>query len=58
MSPEASSSRSSSVEQDQPRNRFNDAKVDRRGRYWAGTMNDVDWDEPSGCSTASTQASS
>jgi sugar lactone lactonase YvrE len=36
------------VEQDQPRNRFNDAKVDRRGRYWAGTMNDVDWDKPSG----------
>ena len=37
-----------SVERDQPLNRFNDAKVDRRGRYWAGTMNDVDWDEPSG----------
>jgi len=36
------------VEQDQPRNRFNDGKVDRRGRYWAGTMNDVDWDKPSG----------
>ena len=25
-----------SVEEDQPCNRFNDAKVDRRGRYWAG----------------------
>ena len=37
-----------SVEQDQPRNRFNDAKVDRQGRYWAGTMNDIDWDEPTG----------
>ena len=37
-----------SVEQDTPSNRFNDAKVDRRGRYWAGTMNDVDWDKPSG----------
>ncbi len=37
-----------SVEHDLPRNRFNDAKVDRRGRYWAGTMNDVEWDEPSG----------
>jgi sugar lactone lactonase YvrE len=37
-----------SVERDQPLNRFNDAKVDRRGRYWAGTMNDVDWDKPSG----------
>jgi sugar lactone lactonase YvrE len=36
------------VESDQPRNRFNDGKVDRRGRYWAGTMNDVDWDTPSG----------
>jgi len=36
------------VEYDQPRNRFNDAKVDRRGRHWAGTMNDVDWDTPSG----------
>ncbi len=36
------------VEQDQPRNRFNDGKVDRRGRYWAGTMNDVEWDKPSG----------
>jgi sugar lactone lactonase YvrE len=36
------------VEHDQPRNRFNDGKVDRRGRYWAGTMNDVDWDTPSG----------
>jgi L-arabinonolactonase len=36
------------VEEDQPRNRFNDGKVDRRGRYWAGTMNDVDWDKPSG----------
>jgi sugar lactone lactonase YvrE len=36
------------VEEDQPRNRFNDGKVDRRGRFWAGTMNDVDWDEPSG----------
>jgi L-arabinonolactonase len=37
-----------SVEYDQPHNRFNDGKVDRRGRYWAGTMNDVDWDAPSG----------
>lgn len=36
------------VEYDQPHNRFNDGKVDRRGRYWAGTMNDVDWDAPSG----------
>jgi L-arabinonolactonase len=36
------------VEQDQPRNRFNDGKTDRRGRYWAGTMDDTDWDKPSG----------
>jgi sugar lactone lactonase YvrE len=36
------------VERDQPRNRFNDGKVDRRGRYWVGTMNDIDWDKPSG----------
>ena len=36
------------VEQDQQRNRFNDGKVDRRGRCWVGTMNDIDWDEPSG----------
>lgn len=36
------------VEPDQPRNRFNDGKVDRRGRFWAGTMNDVEWDTPSG----------
>jgi sugar lactone lactonase YvrE len=36
------------VEYDQPHNRFNDGKVDRRGRYWGGTMNDVDWDTPSG----------
>jgi len=37
-----------SVEEDQPRNRFNDGKIDRGGRLWAGTMNDVDWDAPSG----------
>jgi len=36
------------VERDQPRNRFNDGKVDRHGRYWVGTMNDIDWDKPSG----------
>lgn len=29
------------VEGDQPDNRFNDGKVDRQGRYWAGTMNEV-----------------
>ena len=29
------------VESDQPENRFNDGKVDRQGRFWAGTMNEV-----------------
>jgi xylono-1,5-lactonase len=27
-------------EEDQPGNRFNDGKVDRAGRFWAGTMDD------------------
>ena len=27
-------------EADTPRNRFNDGKVDRQGRFWAGTMDD------------------
>jgi sugar lactone lactonase YvrE len=29
-------------------NRFNDGKCDRRGRFWAGTMDKVQWDAPSG----------
>jgi sugar lactone lactonase YvrE len=29
-------------------NRFNDGKCDRRGRLWAGTMNDLDHQKPSG----------
>jgi len=29
------------LEADRPENRLNDAKVDRRGRYWVGTMNEV-----------------
>jgi len=28
-------------EQDRPGNRFNDGKVDRRGRFWAGSMDDA-----------------
>jgi D-xylonolactonase len=35
------------VEQHLPRNRFNDGKCDRRGRFWAGTM-DFDASQPSG----------
>jgi sugar lactone lactonase YvrE len=35
-------------EADRPGNRFNDGKVDRQGRLWAGTMGDVDWDSPIG----------
>ena len=35
-------------EPDQPDNRFNDAKCDRQGRFWAGTMGNVHWDAPSG----------
>ena len=31
-----------------PGNRFNDGKTDRRGRHWAGTMGDVDWNHPIG----------
>ncbi|MGN6129307.1 MAG: SMP-30/gluconolactonase/LRE family protein [Nocardioidaceae bacterium] len=36
------------VEQDRPDNRFNDGKVDRRGRYWAGSMDGKHWDRPTG----------
>jgi sugar lactone lactonase YvrE len=35
-------------EQDKPNNRFNDGKVDRQGRFWAGTMDDVNWNAPAG----------
>ncbi|HWP28251.1 MAG TPA: SMP-30/gluconolactonase/LRE family protein [Chloroflexota bacterium] len=35
-------------EPDQPDNRFNDAKCDRQGRFWAGTMNNVRWEAPTG----------
>jgi sugar lactone lactonase YvrE len=35
-------------ERDKPNNRFNDGKVDRQGRFWAGTMDDVNWSAPAG----------
>ncbi|MQA89678.1 MAG: SMP-30/gluconolactonase/LRE family protein [Gemmatimonas sp.] len=31
-----------------PENRFNDGKVDRQGRFWAGSMNDSSWDAATG----------
>jgi sugar lactone lactonase YvrE len=36
------------VEKDLPNNRFNDGKCDRSGRFWAGTMDKVHWDKPTG----------
>ncbi len=35
-------------EPDLPGNRFNDGKCDRQGRFWAGTMGKVEWDQPCG----------
>lgn len=35
-------------EPDLPDNRFNDAKCDRQGRFWAGTMGSTHWNEPVG----------
>ena len=40
--------RISDPEADQPDNRFNDGKVDRRGRFWAGTRNFRDHSKASG----------
>ena len=39
----------SDPEEDKPHNRFNDAKCDRQGRFWAGTMDEVNWDASIGC---------
>jgi len=36
------------IEHDRPRNRLNDGKIDRRGRFWAASMDDKDWKDPSG----------
>lgn len=36
-------------ERDLPENRFNDGKVDRSGRFWAGTRNFVDTTRATGC---------
>jgi sugar lactone lactonase YvrE len=37
-----------SPEADRPNNRFNDGAVDRQGRFWAGTMNQVQPEAPDG----------
>ncbi|MBX9923830.1 MAG: SMP-30/gluconolactonase/LRE family protein [Rhabdochlamydiaceae bacterium] len=36
------------VEENLPDNRFNDGKCDRSGRFWAGTMDRVHWNKPTG----------
>jgi len=40
--------RGAAPEPGEPQNRFNDGKVDRQGRFWAGTMNDQQWAAPTG----------
>jgi sugar lactone lactonase YvrE len=37
-----------SVERDLPDNRFNDGRADRQGRFWAGTMNQKNWNKADG----------
>ncbi len=36
------------VERDLPSNRFNDGECDPQGRFWAGTMDAVEWAAPAG----------
>jgi sugar lactone lactonase YvrE len=36
------------IEREPSANRFNDGKVDRTGRFWAGTMDNDVWDKPIG----------
>ena len=36
------------IESNVPDNRFNDAKCDRQGRLWVGTINGVHWKNPDG----------
>jgi sugar lactone lactonase YvrE len=36
------------IEEDLLENSFNDGKCDRLGRFWAGTINRVRWDKPTG----------
>ncbi len=36
------------VEKDKPHNRFNDAKCDHQGHYWAGTMNEQNMEQADG----------
>ena len=36
------------VESEKQNTRFNDGRVDPRGRFWAGTMGDPEWDQPLG----------
>ena len=35
-------------EPERPGNRFNEARTDAKGRLWAGTMGDKEWDSPCG----------